>query len=193
MPHEGFSILHRWAQAKRHGAFVFTSNVDGQFERAGFSEERVHACHGSLLYAQCTASCGAGIFAADFEVQVDPERFRALPPLPACPACGALARPNVLMFDDWEWDSERAEASGARLEAWLQRVGAAKVAVIELGAGTRVPTVRAFGERVARLLPVARLIRINLREPQIPPPGLALATTALEALRAIDARISSSR
>ena len=32
-PHEGFSILRRWASAARHGGFVFTSNVDGQFQR----------------------------------------------------------------------------------------------------------------------------------------------------------------
>ena len=35
-PHEGFSILHRWASRMPGGGFVFTSNVDGHFQRAGF-------------------------------------------------------------------------------------------------------------------------------------------------------------
>ncbi len=30
-PHAGFQILRKWAGRMRHGAFVFTSNVDGQF------------------------------------------------------------------------------------------------------------------------------------------------------------------
>src|SRR5713226_5006485 len=44
VPHEGFSTLLRWAQAKPAGYFVFTSNVDGQFQKAGFPEERVFEC-----------------------------------------------------------------------------------------------------------------------------------------------------
>ena len=36
IPHEGFHILKKWAKEKENGAFVFTSNVDGQFQKAGF-------------------------------------------------------------------------------------------------------------------------------------------------------------
>jgi NAD-dependent SIR2 family protein deacetylase len=36
VPHEGFAILRRWAGRLKHGAFVFTSNVDGHFQKAGF-------------------------------------------------------------------------------------------------------------------------------------------------------------
>src|SRR5262245_11868002 len=31
-PHEGFAILKRWADRPPHGAFVYTSNVDGHSE-----------------------------------------------------------------------------------------------------------------------------------------------------------------
>ena len=33
-PHAGFGILRRLAEEKERGAFVFTSNVDGHFQRA---------------------------------------------------------------------------------------------------------------------------------------------------------------
>jgi NAD-dependent SIR2 family protein deacetylase len=33
MPHEGFQILYRWAKEMPLGSFVFTSNVDGQFQK----------------------------------------------------------------------------------------------------------------------------------------------------------------
>ncbi|HEY2342264.1 MAG TPA: Sir2 family NAD-dependent protein deacetylase, partial [Chthoniobacteraceae bacterium] len=36
-PHDGFQILRRWSERMSHGAFIFTSNVDGHFLRAGFS------------------------------------------------------------------------------------------------------------------------------------------------------------
>lgn len=188
-PHAGFSILRRWVEAKARGAFVFTSNVDGQFERAGFDPAQVHECHGSLLHAQCLRACGAGVFAADFEVAVDPVTFRARPPLPTCPRCGALARPNVLMFDDWAWDDARASASGARLERWLEDAAGGQIAVVEIGAGTRVPSVRRFAERVARALPAATLVRINLREAEAPAGAIPLQGGALEVLRALDERL----
>ena len=33
--------------------------------------------------------------------------------------CGALARPNILMFGDGDWDASRADAQRSRLKAWL--------------------------------------------------------------------------
>jgi hypothetical protein len=53
-----------------------------------------------------------------------------------------------------------------------------------------VPTVRAFGESLVRRLG-ARLIRINVREPQVPAGEIAIAEGALPALTAIDAHIAS--
>lgn len=53
VPHEGFQILRQWAGKMPLGARIFTSNVDGQFQKAGFSESQIHECHGSLHYLQC--------------------------------------------------------------------------------------------------------------------------------------------
>ena len=39
----------------------------------------------------------------NLKVEVDEETLHALDPLPSCPGCGGLARPNILMFSDWEW------------------------------------------------------------------------------------------
>ena len=191
-PHPGFARLRRWAAAMAHGAFVFTSNVDGQFQRAGFDAERIVECHGALEAWQCTRDCGAGIFPAPArEVAVDPATFRAAAPLPACPACGALARPNVLMFGDGEWDNQRTDAQEARLGRWLDgvRAAGAALAIVECGAGTGVPTVRAFGESLAARLP-ARLIRINLREPDAPRGAISIAAGAAVALATIDLAMS---
>src|SRR5262245_38367363 len=52
-PHAGFEILRRWATSKERGSFVFTSNVDAHFARAGFDVEQIVECHGSLEHLQC--------------------------------------------------------------------------------------------------------------------------------------------
>ena len=46
IPHEGFTKLLDLATKKLEKYFVFTSNVDGQFQKAGFSDDRIEECHG---------------------------------------------------------------------------------------------------------------------------------------------------
>lgn len=193
-PHAGFGILFRWAGSKPGGAFVFTSNVDGHFQRAGFSEESVVECHGSIHVLQCLNGCGTGLFSADgWSVPIDPETVRAREPLPSCPGCGSLARPAILMFGDYGWDGSRTEAQEERLDRWLLGLPGPPV-IVELGAGTHVPTVRMTSERIADALG-ATLVRINLREPGIPrssrrgAAGIGLPLGALDALRRLDARL----
>jgi NAD-dependent SIR2 family protein deacetylase len=184
-PHAGFELLRSWAARMRHGAFVFTSNVDGQFQKAGFPEDRISEVHGSIHFVQCVGGCEGIRSAAPWSVQVDPESFRARPPLPACERCGALLRPNILMFGDWGWDGSRSEDQQRRLEAWLKTVEPGTLAIVECGAGTAIPSVRSFSERAAAALR-GTLIRINVREPQTPAGGISLPLRALEALSSID-------
>ncbi|GGP35693.1 SIR2 family NAD-dependent protein deacylase [Saccharothrix coeruleofusca] len=178
-PHEGFAVLRRW------GARVFTSNVDGQFQRAGF--EHVAEVHGSIHHLQCVEPCTDDVWSADgVEVAVDPETMRAVGPLPSCRNCGGLARPNILMFGDWAWVAGRSQARLDELTAW--RRARRDLVVIEIGAGVAVPTVR----RQAELASAAggALIRINPREPEVRHGrGVALRMGAREALNAIDATL----
>ena len=71
-------------------------------------------------------------------------------PLPSCPRCGGLARPNILMFGDWGWDSVAVRDQQRRLQSWLASVAGARIVVVECGAGTAIPTVRLTCEEVAR-------------------------------------------
>src|ERR1043165_8201794 len=59
-PLAGFAILRRWSERMKHGAFVFTSNVDCHFQRSGFDRDRLVECHGTLERFQCTTHCGVG-------------------------------------------------------------------------------------------------------------------------------------
>lgn len=194
-PHAGFDVFRRWAESKPGGAFVFTSNVDAAFQGAGVAADRVVECHGSIHHLQCVIPCHDGIWPADgVEVRVDEQSMRAADPLPWCPRCSGLARPNVLMFGDGEWVGDRTDEQIARYRRWLAdagRRGRGRLVIIECGAGTAIPTVRRQSEFVAAQCGGA-LVRINVREPEGPPGTIGLPMTARQGLEAIDRELSAS-
>lgn len=192
VPHRGFSQLLEIARAKKGQYFVFTSNVDGHFQKAGFAEERIEECHGSIHHLQCARPCGNDIWeAAGITVGVDEETFRAREPLPLCRNCGSLARPNVLMFGDWHWVSARSDAQANRLRQWLQALEREgwPLAIIETGAGEAVPTVRHASEQIA-LRYRATLVRINPRDYSVPPGHIPLPLGSADGIGRICQAIS---
>ncbi|MDF1878392.1 hypothetical protein JHD46_01920 [Sulfurimonas sp. SAG-AH-194-C20] len=57
VPHSGFKMLSDFVKEKDDEYFVFTSNVDGQFQKAGFDEKRIYEVHGSIHHFQCCKNC----------------------------------------------------------------------------------------------------------------------------------------
>lgn len=182
IPHAGFAKLLSYAESKPHGYGVFTSNVDGQFQMAGFSEEHIVERHGSIHHLQCLEGCTEAIWAlGDIRVEVCADTMRAQAPLPACRSCGGLARPNILMFGDWNWIAQRTIEQEKRFHQWMNGLLEVPVVVVEFGAGTSVLTVRRFSEHTASSLS-APLVRVNPREPEVLSLGVGLPYGALEAV-----------
>ena len=131
--------------------FVITSNVDHQFIKANFPEERVFEAQGHYGLMVCSAGC------AGDEWDIAPLIERTLPHiaddltvaeewLPRCPRCGALLRPA---FRD-----TCAHAEGdRRYHDFLAASEDASIAIVEFGVGfnsagvIRVPFERITGER----------------------------------------------
>ena len=185
LPHAGFGILLKWAARMPAGARVFTSNVDGQFQKAGFTDETVTEVHGSIHHLQCSETCTDIWSAGGMDVSVNETTFRAEGTLPRCPHCAALARPNILMFGNDCWLSHRTDAQERALNAWLLTVHSKRLVVVEMGAGTAIPTVRHFSNHAASR-DNATLIRINMREPDAPRGHVGIPGGALETLRTLD-------
>ena len=168
-----FSLLKQLAEKLQLPYFIFTSNVDGQFQKAGFNASQIYECHGSIHHLQCFEPCDQKIWSADqLQPEIDKDLCQWLGDLPKCSACGSLARPNILMFGDYEWLEHRYHQQNKRLDHFLNHYHFP--VVIEIGAGRAIPTVRYFSERFA-----PSLIRINPRESSLPATGgIALATNA---------------
>ncbi len=184
-PHDGFKKLLEIAENKKGGYFVFTSNVDGQFQKAGFDENKITEVHGSINHFQCIENCNKDIWKdEDTFIKIDTKTFRATNKLPKCPNCGAIARPNILMFGDWNWISDRTDVQSFRLQNWLDNIdeNGYKLVILEFGAGLAVPTIRFFGENIASRYD-AKLIRVNPRDIDVPSGAISIALGAKDAIK----------
>lgn len=191
-PHKGFTQLLEIAEQKIGGYFVFTSNVDGQFHKAGYRKDLIEECHGSIHHLQCINVCSYKIWDANrTEIEVNEDTFKAEEPLPKCTDCGMVARPNILMFGDWDWLPHRTDEQSQRMRKWLKRVYDEKMnlVVVEMGAGESVPTVRMKSEYVAQSH-CGTLIRINPRDYSVPPQHIGIPLGAAEGIKQIFEKVT---
>lgn len=142
-PHEGFGHLRELCSRKA-AHFVVTSNVDGQFEKAGFDPSLIFNAHGSVHLWQCTTdACGS---------RHDPWPAGDFVPgtVPRCSHCGAVARPNCSLFDDGQepfedsFNGRVVLREFGRFEAWLGRLKRQrrKLCLLELGCGVSEHSLR---------------------------------------------------
>ena len=188
VPHAGFQILMKWIERNHADAFVVTSNVDGQFQKAGFSDQQILEVHGSIHHLQCLEPCCRTIWENSEVIAVAPETMRARR-IPRCPFCRDVSRPNILMFGDWSWISDRTEQQKLRFREFTLTQRKRKTVVIEMGAGRAIPTIRYTSEQLGEQ-PDTTVIRINPREPDIETPHISLPCGALEGLQKIDALLA---
>ena len=182
-PHDGYYKLLEIAKSKKD-YFVVTSNVDGHFIKAGFSKDKIDEIHGSIHYMQCIKPCSSDIWSAEkIKIDIDMEKFQAKEPLPYCKKCKSVARPNILMFGDWNWLDHREAKQRQIFTNFLKKIGSAKLAILEFGAGVEIPTIRNLSEIVAQDFN-ATLIRVNPRDYSVPNGAISLKMGAKEAIEA---------
>lgn len=185
-PHRGFKLLRNWIDRYSLRCFVVTSNVDGQFQKAGFAEGEILEVHGSIHHLQCTVPCGDDIWDSGQQIDIDNATLQAKR-FPHCLHCGSVARPNILMFGDSAWLNVRAAGQRRHFDRFLTNVEL-PLLVIELGAGTAIATIRHLSEHLT-YPDGCSLVRINPREAQVPMGQISLPMGALEGLALIEAAL----
>lgn len=182
-PHIGFDALLNLVKSKKD-YFVVTSNVDGHFQKAGFDANKVYEIHGRIKTFQCT--CCNKVWTPDpmtFDIDQDNMIFKS--DIPKCPSCNNIARPNIMMFGDYTFNSAETLKQEQDFNTFMRKYDkdGTKIIIIEIGAGTAIPSIRILGENIQDKVASATLIRINPSESFGPKGIISIDKGAVEALK----------
>lgn len=124
--------------------FVLTTNVDHQFQRAGFDKKRLFYTQGDYGLFQCSTPCCEETFDDETAVRemVKRQKNMKIPTelLPVCPHCGAPLTVN-LRCDDKFVEDEGWHKAAERYENFLRTRENQKILFLELGVGFNTPVI----------------------------------------------------
>ena len=124
--------------------FVLTTNVDHQFQKAGFDKHRLFYTQGDYGLWQCSEPCHQKTYdneetvRAMFEQQKDMRVPSGL--VPQCPVCGKPMSMN-LRADDSFVEDEGWHRAAERYDEFLRRHEALHILFLELGVGMNTPVI----------------------------------------------------
>lgn len=152
--------------------FVLTTNVDHQFQKAGFAEDRIFAAQGDYGEIQCQRGCHPKVYEAEeLFREMDKARKDCLIPselVPKCPACGG-AMTMHLRCDGYFVEDETWHEAADRYAQFLEQNKEKKVVLVELGVGFNTPIIIRFPfEKLVRERANYSLIRLNKDEAVVP-------------------------
>lgn len=141
-PGEAYSDLLKLVSGRNY--FVITTNVDHQFQKAGFDKERLFYTQGDYGLLQCSKPCHHVTY--DNEGQIRKMYFSqrdmkvSSEDIPYCPVCGSPMVPNLRADNSFVEDDGWHEAA-ARYNEFIKQYGSGKVLFLELGVGENTPVI----------------------------------------------------
>jgi NAD-dependent SIR2 family protein deacetylase len=153
--------------------FIITTNVDGQFIKAGFNKEKIFSPQGNYGLFQCDKPCcnklyDNKIFINKMIYNMDIDEFAVQETdIPRCPNCGSYLAKN-LRVDDTFVESPNMKKQGDYID-FVNNSTDGKLVILELGVGFNTPAIIRWPfEKITTGHPNATLIRINVDYPEIP-------------------------
>ena len=124
--------------------FVLTTNVDHQFQKAGFDKQRLFYTQGDYGLFQCSEPCCNETFENEEMVRrmVEEQKDMRIPSelLPTCPHCGKPLTMN-LRSDDRFVEDEGWHRAAERYENFLRTRDSQRILFLELGVGYNTPVI----------------------------------------------------
>ena len=124
--------------------FVLTTNVDHQFQRAGFDKKRLFYTQGDYGLWQCSKACHDKTYDNEKAVRemAAEQRDMKIPTalIPKCPVCGAPMTMN-LRCDELFVQDEGWYAAAFRYEDFLRRHKDMHILFLEIGVGFNTPAI----------------------------------------------------
>ncbi|HWN95330.1 MAG TPA: NAD-dependent protein deacetylase, SIR2 family [Methylomirabilota bacterium] len=164
--------LRHLVAKKEH--FVISTNVDGQFQKAGFDPQLLFTPQGDYGQFQCDQPCCDALFdnrsrVEQMNVHLDPHELKVREEdIPRCPRCGSFLERN-LRRDEHFLEAPHMKKRPA-YEQFLNRSQDGKLVLLELGVGFNTPSIIRWPfERITARLSNASLIRMNLTDVEFPP------------------------
>ncbi len=140
-----YSALLRIVEGRDY--FVLTTNVDHQFQLAGFDKKRLFYTQGDYGLWQCAKACHDRTYDNEEPVRLMAAKQRDLripsDLIPICPKCGAPMTMN-LRCDDAFVQDEGWHAAANRYRDFIRRHTNARVLFWELGVGSNTPMIIKF-------------------------------------------------
>lgn len=152
--------------------FVLTTNVDHQFQQAGFDKQRLFYTQGDYGLWQCSKPCHDKTYDNEDTVRlmVSQQRDMKIPSelIPHCPVCGAPMTMNLRCDNSFVQD-EGWYAAASRYEDFIRRHSNSHILFLELGVGMNTPVIikYPFWQMTAQN-PKAKYACLNLRESYCP-------------------------
>lgn len=138
----GKSYLMLFELIKESNYFVLTTNVDHQFQFAGFDKKRLFYTQGDYGLWQCSKACHNKTYDNENAVRrmVEQQKNMKIPSelIPICPVCGAPMTMN-LRCDDLFVQDEGWHTAANRYTDFLRRYGNSHILFLELGVGANTP------------------------------------------------------
>lgn len=141
-PNNLYSRLFELVKSKDY--FVITTNVDHQFQKAGFDKKRLFYTQGDYGLLQCSIPCRS--FTLDNEEiikeMVKRQSDMKIPSelIPKCPYCGAKLTTN-LRCDDKFVEDEGWHRAAEKYAGFLRARENQKLLFLELGVGYNTPSI----------------------------------------------------
>ena len=139
---EPYSTLLKIVQNKDY--FVLTTNVDHQFQFAGFDKKRLFYTQGDYGLWQCSKACHDKTYDNEETVRqmVAAQKDMKIPSdlIPKCPVCGAPMTMN-LRCDNFFVQDKGWYAAAERYEDFIRRHKGLHILFLELGVGSNTPVI----------------------------------------------------